>query len=58
MIRRRPNVGQDRYEHPSEDDLARDHLGPRGEPGAPDPAKMTPQREKKTPKGVTPGHPA
>jgi hypothetical protein len=32
----------------SEDDLQREQLGPRGVPGAPDPAKMTPQREKKT----------
>ena len=34
----------------TEDDIARRELGPRGEPGAPDPAKMTPQREKKLPK--------
>lgn len=42
----------------SEDDIQRDQLGPRGVPGAPDPAKMTPQREKKTPKYVDPGHTA
>ena len=30
--------------------MARRELGLRGEPGAPDPAKMTPQREKKLPK--------
>ena len=35
--------------HPSEDDLAREKLGPRGVPGAPDPARMTPARKKKTP---------
>ena len=40
----------------SEDDIQREQLGPRGVPGAPDPAKMTPQREKKTPKHVDPGH--
>ena len=33
----------------SEDDLQREQLGPRGIPGQPDPAKMTPQRKKKTP---------
>jgi hypothetical protein len=33
----------------SEDDRAREHLGPRGVPGAPDPARMTPERRKKTP---------
>ncbi|MET4444675.1 hypothetical protein ABIB75_002952 [Bradyrhizobium sp. GM2.2] len=42
----------------SEDDIQRDQLGPRGVPGAPDPAKMTPQRDKKTPKHVDPGHTA
>lgn len=35
---------------PTEDDIAREKLGPRGIPGAADPAKMTPAREKKTPK--------
>ncbi|MGY8660735.1 hypothetical protein Q3C01_00020 [Bradyrhizobium sp. UFLA05-109] len=33
----------------SEDDLQREQLGPRGIPGEPDPARMTPQRDKKTP---------
>ncbi len=42
----------------SEDDIQREQLGPRGAPGAKDPAKMTPQRDKKTPKQVDPGHPA
>jgi hypothetical protein len=42
----------------SEDDIQREQLGPRGIPGAPDPAKMTPQREKKTPPNVDPGHTA
>jgi hypothetical protein len=42
----------------TEDDLQREQLGPRGIPGAPDPAKMTPQREKKTPKNNDPGHTA
>lgn len=53
-----PNVGQDRYEHPSEDDTTRAALGPRGVPGAPDPARMTPQRKKKTPPKYIPGHTA
>ena len=43
---------------PSEDDIAREQLGPRGVPGEPDPARMTPQREKKTPvdHGIAPEH--
>jgi hypothetical protein len=42
----------------SEDDIQREKFGPRGVRGAPDPAKMTPQREKKTPHNVDPGHTA
>jgi hypothetical protein len=46
-------------ERPTEDDIAREKLGPRGVPGEPDPAKMTPQRAKKTPKsGEFDGHTA
>ena len=46
-------------DRPTEDQLAREHLGPRGVPGAPDPAKMTPQRKKKTPEaGDFDGHTA
>jgi hypothetical protein len=43
---------------PSEDDLAQAELG--GPRGAPElaPAKMTPQRKKKTPKDFDPGHTA
>jgi hypothetical protein len=40
----------------SEEDIQREQLGPRGVPGKPSPAKMTPQREKKTPKDVDTGH--
>ena len=40
---------------PTEDDIQREQLGPRGVPGKADPAKMTPQREKKT---IDPGHTA
>jgi hypothetical protein len=42
----------------SEDDMQRAELGPRGEPGKPDPARMTPQRRKKTPTDFEPGHTA
>ncbi|MCL8488210.1 hypothetical protein [Bradyrhizobium denitrificans] len=42
----------------SEDDIQRDQLGPRGIPGAKDPATMTPQRDKKMPDDADPGHPA
>ena len=42
----------------SEEDIQRQKFGPRGVPGAPDPAKMTPQREKKTPEKTDPGHTA
>jgi hypothetical protein len=46
-------------DRPTEDDLARKELGPRGIPGGEDTAKMTPQREKKTPKpGKFDGHTA
>ena len=46
-------------DRPTEDDLARRELGPRGIPGGEDKAKMTPQREKKTPKaGKFDGHTA
>jgi hypothetical protein len=43
---------------PNEDDIAQARLG--GPRGAPElaPAKMTPQREKKTPDDVDPGHTA
>ena len=41
----------------SEDDIQRAQLGPRGVPGRPDPARMTPQRAKKTPEeGDFDGH--
>lgn len=42
----------------SEDDIARAQLGPRGVPGKPDTARMTPQQEKNMPKSVDPGHTA
>jgi hypothetical protein len=42
----------------SEDDIQREELGPRGVPGKESPARMTPQREKKMPNDVDPGHTA
>lgn len=42
----------------TEDDIARAKLGPRGVPGAADTSKRTPQREKKTPEPIDPGHTA
>ena len=43
----------------TEDEMARRKLGPRGVPGEPDTAKMTPQRKKKLPEhGDFDGHPA
>ena len=42
----------------SEEDLQREQLGPRGVPGQDSPTKMTPQRAKKTPNDVDPGHTA
>jgi len=41
----------------SEDDQQREQFGPRGVPGQPYPAKMVPQRKKKTPSDFDPGHP-
>jgi hypothetical protein len=46
-------------DRPTEDDIAREKLGQRGIPGEPSPTRMTPQREKKTPKsGSFDGHTA
>ena len=42
----------------SEDDQQREQFGPRGVLGQPDPAKMVPQRRKKTPSDFDPGHTA
>jgi hypothetical protein len=42
----------------TEDDLQRRELGPRGVPRAEDPARMTPQRDKKTPDSEFDGHTA
>jgi hypothetical protein len=42
----------------SEEDIQRETFGARGVPGKADPAKMTPQREKKQPHDLDPGHTA
>ncbi|WP_458759873.1 hypothetical protein ACSVBT_03435 [Afipia sp. TerB] len=46
----------DRAPRKSEDDIQREQLGPRGVPGKPSPAKMTPQRKDKTPENPDPPH--
>jgi hypothetical protein len=52
-----PKTSED--DRPTEDDIAREKLGPRGVPGEPSPAKMTPQRDQTTPKsGEFDGHTA
>lgn len=40
----------------TEDDIQRAQLGPRGVPGQPDTARMTPQQEKNMPKYPDAGH--
>ena len=39
-------------DRPTEDDIAKEKLGPRGVPGKPDNRTMTPQQEKNTPKSA------
>jgi hypothetical protein len=53
QVKRQPNGVEPAF---SEDDIQRKELGPRGVPGEASPTKMTPQREKKTPKGDFDGH--
>jgi hypothetical protein len=59
---REPNMARQNIpekDRPSEDDIARQKLGPRGVPGGEDTAKMTPQQEKNMPKsGSFDGHTA
>jgi hypothetical protein len=57
------NLGQaarKQEKRPTEDEIARAHLGDRGVPGEPFPInEMTPERKKKTPLyGLDPGHTA
>lgn len=42
----------------TEDDMQREHLGPRGVPGESDPARMTPQQKKNIPLDPGDGHTA
>ena len=42
----------------TEDEMQREQLGPRGVPGEPDPARMTPQQKKNMPDDPDDGHPA
>jgi hypothetical protein len=58
-IREKAKVRQDRDDdRPTEDDIARQRLGPRGAVGSPDTAKMTEDAEKQTPSPIDPGHAA
>ena len=50
MVILRPLNGEESEK--SEDDIQRELLGPRGVPGAPDPARLSPQGEKNTPKHI------
>lgn len=42
----------------TEDEMQRERLGPRGVPGEPDPARMTPQQKKNMPIDPDDGHTA
>ena len=58
-IREKALIRQNREgSRPSEDDLARRELGPRGETGKPDSVRMTPDSRLQTPAPVDPGHTA
>ena len=53
----KPTINEE--DRPTEDEIARKHVRPRGVPGGPDTAKMTPQQEKNMPKtGKFDGHTA
>jgi hypothetical protein len=58
-IREKARIRQGREEGRStEDDIARAHLGPRGELGTPDTATMTEDSKLQTPSPLDPGHTA
>jgi len=58
-IREKAKIRQDRdQDRPTEDDIARQELGPRGDTAKADTAKMTPDSEKETPSPIDPGHPS
>jgi hypothetical protein len=55
----RPREATPEQERETEDQIARRNLGPRGVPGSPDSAKMTPQQKKELPQeGEFDGHTA
>ena len=57
MVKSKPGMREE--DRQTEDEIARKSLGPRGVPGAPDTAKMTPQEDKNIPKsGGFDGHTA
>jgi hypothetical protein len=56
-IREKAKIRQNRDDdRPTEDDIARRDLGPRGKKGGPDTAKMTQDSELQTPSPSDPGH--
>jgi hypothetical protein len=58
-IREKAKIRQNREEdRPTEDDIARARLGPRGQEGKPDTAAMTEDSKLQTPSPVDPGHTA
>jgi hypothetical protein len=58
-IREKARIRQNREDNrPSEDDIARSRLGPRGEEGKADTAKMTEDSRLQTPSPLDPGHTA
>jgi len=58
-IREKAKIRQNRDDdRPTEDDIARRDLGPRGKKGGPDTAKMTKDEQLQTPSPIDPGHTA
>jgi hypothetical protein len=58
-IREKAKIRQNRDDdRPTEDDIARRDLGPRGKKGGPDTAKMTEDEQLQTPSTIDPGHTA
>ena len=58
-IREKAKIRQARDDGRStEDDIAREHLGPRGQQGVSDTAKMTDDSKLQTPSPLDPGHTA
>ena len=56
-IREKAKIRQNRDDgRPTEDDVARGHLGPRGDEGKPDSARMTENERLQTPDPIDPGH--